>query len=435
MKTKLSTQSYRGARDFYPDDMQIRNYIFETWKRVCVRYGFEEYDFPILEPLEIFAAKTGEEIVREQLFNFEDKSGRKLAIRPELTPGTVRLIAQKFNELPKPIKWFMIGNNWRYEKPQVGRGREFYQLEANTFGIESVAADFEIFTLIIAVMKEFGAQPEQFELRFSDRKLINALLLDTLGLDEETSVKARRTMDRYSKLSEEDFTEVLSKASLNSDQIQKIKEFMASDFEGLSKIIKNVETNKGYQDMQSLIKMLTDADLMKYCRFEPTIIRGFDYSDGLVYEVFDKNPNNRRSLFGGERFDKLIEIFGSFDLPATGFAMGDWTLAEFLKNWNLLPKFESSTQYLVTTWPSENQNYLINSLQIAQDLRERGKNVFTWVDSNSKLEKQLKYADKKLIPYAIIVGESEIAEDKVTIKDLFKKTQQTLDRQEFLKQI
>jgi histidyl-tRNA synthetase len=435
MKTKLSTQSYRGARDFYPDDMQIRNYIFDVWKRVCVRYGFEEYDFPILEPLEIFAAKTGEEIVREQLFSFEDKSGRKLAIRPELTPGTVRLIAQKFNELPKPIKWFMVGNNWRYEKPQVGRGREFYQLEANTFGIASVAADFEIFSLIVAIMKEFGAQPDQFELRFSDRKLINALLLDTLGLSEETAVSARRTMDRYNKLSEEDFAEVLTKNGLNDSQIQKIKQFMQSDFEGLSKIINNLEANKGYQDMQSLVRMLTDAGLMQYCKFEPTIIRGFDYSDGLVYEVFDKNPNNRRSLFGGERFDKLIEIFGNFDLPATGFAMGDWTLAEFLQNWNLLPKFESRTQYFVSTWPSEDTKYLKTSLQITAELRKRGKNVFTWMDTDTRLDKQLKYADKKAIPYVIIIGESEIAKDEITVKDLANKTQQTLSVEEFLKQL
>ena len=131
MGQRLSTQSYKGARDFYPADMQLENYIFDTWKRVCRSFGFEEYSFPILEPFEIFAAKTGQEIVNEQLYSFEDKGGRKLAIRPELTPGTVRMLAQKYKEIPQPIKWFMIGNNWRFEKPQTGRGREFYQLEAS----------------------------------------------------------------------------------------------------------------------------------------------------------------------------------------------------------------------------------------------------------------------------------------------------------------
>lgn len=436
MKTKLSTQSYRGARDFYPDDMQIRNYIFETWKRVCVRYGFEEYDFPILEPLEIFAAKTGEEIVRDQLFSFEDKSGRKLAIRPELTPGTIRLIAQKFNELPKPIKWFMIGNNWRYEKPQTGRGREFYQLEANTFGVDSVNADFEMFSLIIAIMKEFGAQPKQFELRFSDRRLINALLSDTLGLDEEVVVITRRAMDKFSKISEEAFTEVLAKIGLSGEQIQKIVAFMKSDLENLPNVIdeKILATNKGYRVIQTLMRMLADAELAAYCSFDPTVIRGFDYSDGLVYEAFDKNPSNRRSLFGGERFDKLIEIFGSFDLPATGFAMGDITLIEFLKNWNLLPTFTSATQYFVTTWPSSQTNYLKASLQITEELRKRGKNVFMWLDTDSKLDKQLKYADKKSIPYAIIIGESELTKGEITVKDLTNKSQKTLKIEEFLKQ-
>ena len=179
--------------------------------------------------------------------------------------------------------------------------------------------------------------------------------------------------------------------------------------------------------------MLGKANLLEYCSFDPTIIRGFDYSDGIVYEVYDKNPNNRRSLFGGERFDKLIQIFGPYNLAATGFAMGDWTLLEFLKNWDLLPDYKNETQIMLTLWPSEDQKYLYKSFELACEIRKSGVNVFTWIDTNTKLDKQLKYADKKRIPYAVIVGESELTSDRLTVKDLFKQTQQTLSGKEFLK--
>jgi histidyl-tRNA synthetase len=223
---KLSAQPYKGARDFYPEDMRIQNYIFDTWKKVCCRYGFEQYDFPILEPLEVFSSKTGEEIVNEQLFSFEDKGGRKLAIRPEITPSTVRMIAQKYKEIPQPIKWFMVGSNWRFEKPQLGRGREFYQLEANIFGVSGVEADFEIFSLIIAIMKEFGAKENMFGIRISDRRIVGALLRDDLDLKETTQEKVRRLMDKRNKLNGEDFSLSLKDLGLNSKQIQKIEDFL-----------------------------------------------------------------------------------------------------------------------------------------------------------------------------------------------------------------
>ncbi|MBU0650188.1 ATP phosphoribosyltransferase regulatory subunit, partial [Patescibacteria group bacterium] len=231
--TKLNTQPYKGARDFYPQDMQAENYIFDIWRKVCKSYGFEEYSFPILEPWEIFASKTGEEIVNDQLYAFEDKGGRKLAVRPELTPGTVRMIAQKYKELHQPLKWFMIGNNWRYEKPQTGRGREFYQLEANIFGVTGVEADFEIFQLIVAIMKAFGAAKNMYQIRVSDRRLVNALLADELKLDEEQQTKIRLLMDKRAKLSAADFATGLGELGLNEQQMETIACFLASDFTNL----------------------------------------------------------------------------------------------------------------------------------------------------------------------------------------------------------
>lgn len=446
-KEKLTTQPYKGARDFYPQEMRVRNYIFSVWKRVCNRFGFEEYDFPILEPLEIFAAKTGEEIVNQQLFSFEDRGGRKLAIRPELTPGTVRMLAQKFGELTPPVKWFMIGNNWRYEKPQLGRGREFYQLEANIFGIDEVEADFEIFTLILAIMQEFGANETMFELFVSDRRLIGALLQDTLKLSENQTLETRRLMDKRKKLEKEAFMAALADVGLNLSQAETVEKYMNCSLAELDQVIspKVLQTNKGYQNINKLFSLIKKAGFEKYVSFDPSIIRGFDYSDGLVYEVFDKNPANRRSMFGGERFDRLINIFGNYNMAATGFAMGDWTLLEFLKNWKLLPEFGTSeTDYLVTVWPksdnSEDNNgsdtkFYEASNEVAKALRAKNKNVTIWTGANTKLDKQLKYADKKSITYAIIIGEDELKAGQVTVKDLKSQKQETKSLEMFLAEI
>ena len=415
--SKLATQPYKGARDFYPDQLRLRSYVFEKWRKVARKFGYQEYDAPILEPFELFAAKSGEEIVSEQLFNFEDKAGRRLAIRPELTPSTVRMLAGKYNELVKPARWFMIGNNWRYERPQKGRGREFFQLEVNIFGEASVDADFEIFQVIIAVMQEFGANDTNFSVNVSDRKLLKALLADELMLSAEQVLSARRIMDKWKKISPEDFSAMLKQAGIGEEAIKKIAEFMNTEFADLEKVVssKILNDNKGYQDLFKLFSLLKKNGLESFVKFDPGIIRGFDYSDGLVYEVFDKNPENRRSLFGGERFDKLISIFDdSFDLPATGFAMGDITLEEFLTGWSLLPELQQSTQVYVTLFE---ESFRDQTLETAVILREHGINTITAL-SAEKMDKQLKYAHKLGIPYVIIIGPDEAASGKVSLKKL-----------------
>ena len=410
---KLSTQPYKGARDFYPAEMAVQNYIFTTWKKVCGSFGYEEYNFPILEPLEIFAAKTGEEIVNQQLFAFEDRAGRRLAVRPEITPGTVRMLAARYKELNRPVRWFMIGTNWRYEQPQKGRGREFNQLEVNIFGTKNVAADFEIFQIIVSIMKAFGADETMFEVLVSDRRLVQTLLTQTLKLSDGTADKVRQIMDKKAKLSASDFEASLAQCGLTQKQIAQINAFMNSSISTLSDTI------------TKLFELLEQAGLAKYCKFDPSIIRGFDYSDGLVYEVYDKNPSNRRSLFGGERFDKLIQIFGDYDLPATGFAMGDVTLLEFLQGWNLLPALDTTNDYLVALWPQGSSKYTKVTTDIATRLRAQGKKVEVWPEENTELSKQLKYADKKGVKKVIIVGEKELMEGTMTIKDMKSQIQET----------
>lgn len=429
----LSTQPYKGARDFYPEDMRIRNYMFGVWRTICQRYGFEEYDTPILENLEVFASKSGEEIVNTQLFSFEDKGGRKVAIRPELTPSTVRMIAGQYNELVKPAKWFMIGNNWRFEKPQKGRGREFYQLEVNIFGVPEIEADFEVFCAIVDIMTAFGANETMYRVYYSDRRLISALLNDFLKLDEEKQLATRRLMDKRKKVETQEFLDMLKVIGLTKEQATAVENFMASSFANLTSVIPNtiLDANEGYKNVQKLEKLLTDYDIMKYCEFDPSIIRGFDYSDGLVYEVFDTNPENKRSMFGGERFDRLINIYGKYELAATGFAMGDITLLEFLKGWNLLPELPIATKVLVTRFSSDNAKLEEYSLSIAKQLRSAGINVDLYITPD-KLDKQLKYADKKGIPFVVIAGEDEMKSGTVQLKNMRTKEQKSVSVKELV---
>jgi len=429
----ISAQPYKGARDMYPQDMRIRNYIFNIWKTLCKRYGFEEYDFPIIEPFEVFAAKTGEEIVNEQMYNFYDRGNRRLAVRPELTPGTVRMIANRYNQLEKPIKWFMIGNNWRAEKPQKGRGREFYQVEANIFGVEDAIADFEIFSLMINILKEFGGDESMFSFFYSDRRIIKALLTDTLKLAENQIDSVRRLMDKRLKISQEEFYSELSKLNVNKDKQEIIEKFLFSNLKNLKEIIPEniLNANYGYKAIMKLNDLLIKNDLDKYCSFNPSIIRGFDYSDGTVYEVFDKNPENKRSMFGGERFDKLINIFGDYELAATGFAMGDYTLLEFLKGWNLLPDFENETKVIVTVFSKELFDV---SSKVANTLRKNKINTLLYL-KDDKLDKQLKFADKTEIPYAVIIGPDEEKEGKVVLKNLKNKTQKVMSVEEAVSEI
>lgn len=424
---KISTQPYKGARDFYPEDMRVRNYIFSVWKEACKRYAFEEYDFPIVESFEVFAAKSGEEIVNTQLFSFEDKGGRKLALRPELTPSTVRMIAEKYGQLIKPLKWFMIGNNWRFEKPQKGRGREFYQLEANIFGAAGIEADLEILLLIVNIMKAFGANENQFRVYLSDRRLITALLNDTMALSQEQQIAVRRLMDRRKKMAKEEFFGELGLLKLNDEQCEKVEEFMNADLTNLGNVLSQqaVENNLGYKNMLLLFKMMEDNGIAKYCEFNPSIIRGFDYSDGLVYEVFDSNPENRRSMFGGERFDKLVSVYGDMDLAATGFAMGDITLLEFLKGWNLLPELPIEIDAAVVVF----NNDLETTVKVSEKLRNLGLRI----DSSlliEKMDKQMKYFDRKGIQWVVIPGEEEMKEGKVTLKNLKERTQEQVKIEE-----
>ena len=302
-ENKISTEPYKGVRDFYPEDMAVQNYIFDTWKKVAKEAGFVEYSASILEPAELYRAKTGEEIVNEQMFTFTDKGEREIALRPEMTPTLAQMIAGKRKSLKFPLPWFSIPNLFRYERPQRGRKREHWQLNCDIMGIADLSAEVETISLAHAIMKAFGAKDKDFVIRINDRKLLN---------EKFGNEKAIKLLDRKDKMSAEEFD-------------QKWSEVSSEPFDP------NIEPN---ETIKKLIDGLNKKGIANVI-FDTTITRGFDYYNGVVFEVFDTDPANNRSLFGGGRYDNLLEIFGVEPIPTIGFGMGDITIRDFLETHGL----------------------------------------------------------------------------------------------------
>ncbi len=420
MKNTISTQPYKGSRDFFPEDMRIRNYIFDTWRKVCRSFGYEEYDGPFLETYELYAAKSGEELVNTQLYTFTDKGDRKVAIRPEMTPTLARMVAQKSGSLTKPIRWFSIPNLWRYEKPQRGRLREFFQLNVDIFGIDTMEADFEIIYLITQIMGSLGATSKMFEIRLNNRYLTNEIY-EKLGFKTTQFTPVSKILDRKNKITQSEFeTALKDEAGLDQTQIKAFSLFLEDPY----KLLTNT---RGATELNTLLQYAENAGIAKYLKYDPTIIRGLDYYTGNVFEQFDLTPENNRAMFGGGRYDDIIEIFDKPKLPAVGFGMGDVPMELFLKSWDLLPNMEQNeVDYLVTLWPSDDAQFFKASLEAAKKLRQTNYKCETWLTPNTPISKQISYANKKNIKKVVIIGEEELKQNKVTIKDLSTSEQQTI---------
>ena len=408
---KLSTDPYKGARDFFPADKKVQNYIFNTWRKVCESYGFEEYDGPFLENTEIYEAKSGEELVNEQLYSFIDKGDRRVAIRPEMTPTVSRMVASKYQELAKPIKWFSIANFYRYEKPQRGRLREFYQLNADIFGVDNITADFEILKLNRAIMDAFKAKPNMYEVRVNNRKYIN-FVLDKSGINtDENRVKILKILDSKDKILKEEFNKRIDATGIQNGQKITLLKYLSVDIKTLNEI-----KSEGAQELVELFKLLKLAKIDENIVFDPYTVRGLAYYDGTIFEQKDLNPENNRSMFGGGRYNGLINLFINTNVPAVGFAQGDVPIKLFLESWSLLPKVESNIDYLVTVFPSNDLKFFEKSQEIATKLRNNGKNVEVYLNTTTSISKQLEYANKKGVKKAIIIGQDELDKNTYTEK-------------------
>ena len=402
MSEPLSTDPYKGVRDFYPADQAKLDAMFARIRETLKKWGYEEYNASPLERAELYEAKTSEEIVNEQTYTFTDRGDRRVTLRPEMTPTLARMIAGKRRELSFPLRWFSIGNRFRYERPQKGRLREFYQADIALVGLPEGGADIELFRLASEILKTFGATEKDFIIRVSSRALLNSACTEA-GLKGDDVKQYLRLLDKKSKMRPEEFksaSETISKKDpLSLIDAQPLKTFTAE------------------------LKKRGVGNAV----FDAGITRGFDYYTGMVFEVYDTNLANPRALFGGGRYDGLVALFGGKPIPAVGFALGDVTLADFLETHGLLPKLNGGYSQLYIGTPAEKK---IPSAQAFADiLRKDGARVFVNLTPRA-LGDQIKDAVKRGIPYFVAYGADDVASKSVRMKTLATGEEETLSASE-----
>lgn len=392
---KLSTESYKGVRDFYPEDQFVQKYIFEHMARICELFGYEEYNASVLEPAELYRSKTSEEIVDNQTYTFTDRGDREVTLRPELTPTLARMIAGRQRDIPFPARWYSIANCFRYEGTQKGRLREFWQLNADLIGIASAEVDAEVIAVAHGVMRSLGADERDFEIRISDRRLLDAFYND-IDASESTRLVVTRLLDKREKI--DNFEKELNRR-LGEEKAAKLLEYLERT------------TSTAYlEELRVALEHLGVRNII----VDTKITRGFDYYTGVIFELFDTDPSNKRSLAGGGRYDNLLSLFGGEKIPAVGFAMGDVTTRDFLEAHNLLPTYVPATELMIAVIE---EGATSHAIKLAQDLRREDVTVSVNF-SGKRVGDQIRYADKMKIPFVIAVGGKERESGRYAVKNL-----------------
>ncbi len=429
-KKLLSTQPYKGTRDFYPEDMDLRNWFFGVIKDTLKKFNYREYDGPMLESYDMYAAKSGEEIVNEQTYHFTDNGGRNLAVRPEMTPTVARMVAAKLGSLNMPLRWFSIPNLYRYEKPQRGRLREHWQVNVDMFGSDAIETDLEIIIIAASLLKSFGADDSMYQIKINNRRFYNDLFEKVMEFDKEQSRKVSKAIDKKAKMPAEAFNEYLKDLGLNDGQVKMLNSFFEMSLEEITALCPE---SQGSKELVKMFELIEATGMKDVCEFDFGIIRGFDYYTGTVFEVYDTDVNNNRAMFGGGRYDNLINLFvNNANVSGVGFGFGDVTLENFLVSHNLVPEFKNNMpKVLVTTFPEIPYG---EYLKLAEELRANNISASVYTDTK-KLAKQMKYAADEKYDYAIILGEDELNNNTVVLKDLSKGENNTVVRDELIKEI
>jgi histidyl-tRNA synthetase len=427
----------KGTRDFYPPEMAVRNWIIDGWKKVSVRNGFEEYDGPIFEYLKMFKIKSGDEIV-EQLFSLQDRGGRDLALRPEITPTLARMVNQRINSLPKPIKWFSVPRLFRAERPQKGRLREFFQWNIDIIGVENglgkCLADAEVIFTTVDYLREVGLTSNNIKVKISSRELL-ADYLRSLGIPEDKLEPIYVTLDKKNKLRPETFVQMLKEQTPVKNTVNKIQDFMTVDsIPQLEEIVQLKSKSDEYSPYLDLKMVLDNLDMMgvgDFCVYDPSIVRGLAYYTGIVFEVHDV-AGELRAICGGGRYDNLLRDFGGPPISATGMGMGDRVLEILLEEKGLLGEHVPKKQldYFVTCIGVFDKKVW----QIVERLRSMGYSVnFSY--KMGGLSKQLKEASAQNAKKCIIIGYEELEQNKITIKDMTTGEQELIDYDNFWSQL
>ena len=409
--SSLSTEPYKGTRDWYPADMRLREYIFAAWRKAARSYGYEAYDAPLLEPVDVYEAKSGQELVSEQTYAFTDRGERHVAIRPEMTPSVSRMIAARQQEIAMPARWYSIAQYMRYERPQRGREREFWQLNCDLFGIEGAEAEAEIIAMGAELLRTLGAKDDMFVIKINNRRIINLTMAQYLGLDGVQAQLMIRLFDRKNKIAPEAFRDQAIEifgAEAAREGLQKLAQVLAA--RTMADLPEQIRDSTVVGEIRELFTHLERAGI-KNAMFDITLMRGLDYYTGTVFEFFDTHPENSRALFGGGRYDGLVGLFGGEPVSAMGFAAGLTMTELFLRTHKLVPTLASTTDiYMVVI--GDNQR---GAEKLARNLRREGVNVELDY-TGRKLDKQLKTAVKKSIPYILFVGEAELGSEVYPLK-------------------
>ncbi len=412
-------QPVKGARDFYPEDLALRRWLYERIRSVSESYGYQEFDGPFLERLELYAAKSGEELVKEQSFVFPDRGGEMVTLRPELTLSLARMVAARSAALPRPIRWWSFGPFWRYERPQKGRTREFFQWNIDLLGTDSAQADAEIASVAAAFFRAVGLGPERIRILINNRRLVDAQL-EAVGVPPVRRAGVLRLIDRRDKLTAEAWLAEAKAGGLTDEQLA-----------GIGRMLEDREAWRGSNELVSFFEAAENLGASAYLTYDPTVMRGLDYYTGTVFEARDA-AGKHRAILGGGRYDDLVADVGGDPVPGVGFALGDVVLALVLQEYGALPALRPApAQVLVTTFDAPSVS---ESMRLAAAIRADGL-LAEWYPQADRLPKQLKYADRQGIPIAVIAGPDERAAGVVTIKDLRSREQQQVQRSELTQRL
>lgn len=415
MNQYLPTAPYRGTRDFLPEDMSVRQQVFHRLYEVIERYGYVRYDGPVLEPAEIYEAKSSQEIVDQQLYTLTDRGGRRLALRPEMTPSVARMVAGHAGKMRLPARWYTNVNCHRYERPQRGRVREHWQINVDVFGSGSASCETEVFELIHDMMAGLGATTDMWVLRVSDRVLLQGLLTHIVGVPAERVRDVSSLIDRWEKYPREQLLADGLELGLTEEQFELLEQTLKRGEELIGELPAELRA-------RSHLDEVLRSDARELVSFDPRIVRGFDYYTSTVFEVFDRDPTNPRSLFGGGRYDDLVGLFAPQHIPGVGFGMGDVTLFDFLRTHGLLPEPRTATEVVVI--PTEN-GLFDAARQVARRIRAAGHTTTTPLELG-KLGKELSRADGAGARVAVIVGPEEWDSGVVAVRDLAARDQHTV---------
>lgn len=407
---KISTQPYKGARDFYPEDKAFQKWMFDKWRTIVESYGYLEYDSPILEPTELYLIKGSQEIIENQTYTFKDRGDRSVTIRTEMTPSVSRMVAGRRQELSYPARWYSIPNLWRYERMQRGRLREFWQLNVDMFGVANEMAETEMIMIVDDLFQVFKAKRSSYTIKINSRLLVNEML-SKLELSSENTTNVIRLIDRKNKMSTQEFEKSLSDITGSSDKAAKITKLLETkDIESLPEDLQNLESVK---TISKILKSMKSKGVQNVV-FDITLMRGFDYYTDIVFEAFDNDPANNRAVLGGGRYDGLVGQMGVEPVPTIGFAVGDVVFKDFLDTHGLVPKINLSCELTVLI---RDEASVDDAQKVAEELREAG--IKTSIDFiGRKLDKQIKSAEKAGVRYILFVGADEVKSEIFTLKDL-----------------